>query len=242
MADDTLVPIPEPEPEPTPEPEPDPEPEPEPEPEPTPLTPDEIIQKASERTFQQMASWQGRRDKDLLESVGSLIDSKIPKAPAEPVDIDADPEKWIEQQFQERLPSLMDQETQKRTRNDQAYSTDIVRHIGTLMDSNPTFEDKELGEAVIAEIPKTFNDMNKSLPPDVNARLLVSDALASVYRKLNAPKNPLAGNTGAGGVGGVKAPVGTSPKTKPVKLTAEAQKLATRWGYSDEDLGKVFGE
>jgi hypothetical protein len=44
----------------------EPEVTPEPIPEPVPMTPEQIMAQAEERAFQRMASWSGRRDKELL--------------------------------------------------------------------------------------------------------------------------------------------------------------------------------
>jgi hypothetical protein len=206
---------------------------------------DDIISRAGEQAFQRMASWQGRRDKDLLDNVGHIIDSKFQQsqaAPKEDTTIYDDPDGWINKKFQETMPHMVNQEIQRRTTQDQQYTSEVIQYAGRIMDADPLFQDKALGNEVINEVQKTFGKVNKGLNPDVSAQLLVSNAYTNVMRKKNVKANPLAGNGGAKGVGGVTAPVGTSPKAKPVKLTAEAQKLATRWGYSDEDLGKVFGE
>ena len=98
MADDTPV-APDasgqlPEPTPAPEQTPTPEPESQPPPPPT-LTPDQIMEQAAERAFQKLASWDGRRQKDLLDNVGNIVESRLrardtapPPAPLLP---DADP-------------------------------------------------------------------------------------------------------------------------------------------------------
>ena len=244
MADDTLgTPTPGQEPEPPTAPEPEPTPAPTPEPEPTAPTADDIIAQAGEAAFQRMASWQGRRDKDLLDNVGQIIDSKMTQSqPAPETTMYDDPDGWVEKKFQEKIPQMMDQEIYRRTTQDQQYTSEVIRYAGSLMDKDPMFADKDLGNEVISEVQKNFGSLNKGLTPDVSAQLLVSNAFSNVMRRRNVKGSPLAGNTGAGNVGGITPPAGTPPKAKPVKLTDEAQKLADRWGYSEEDLGKVFGE
>lgn len=249
MDDDTLVtPDPGQEPEPANEPEPTPGSTPEPTPEPTleppPLTADDIISKAGEQAFQRMASWQGRRDKDLLDSVGQMIDSKMTSSQStdEPITMLDDPDTWVEGKFKEAIPRMMDAELQRRGSQQQQYTSEIIQHAGRLMDADPLFSDKDLGNEVIAEVQKIFGTVNQNVSPDIGAQLLVSNAYSNVMRKRNVKSNPLAGNTGAAGVGGVTAPVTNKPNVKPVKLTALAQKLAERGGYTDEDLARVFGE
>uniref|UniRef100_A0A6M3LM82 Uncharacterized protein n=1 Tax=viral metagenome TaxID=1070528 RepID=A0A6M3LM82_9ZZZZ len=255
MDDDTLVAPPEgqepePTPQPTPEPEPAPEQTPEPPPPPPPPTQEEIMRQAEERAFQRMASWQGRRDKDLFDSLGNLIDSRlrsnqpppVPSPPSDPATILENPDAWAEAKLREAFPRILDQEVQRRTQQDTQHTSEVVRQAGAIMDSDPLFQDKELGSEVIAEIQKNFNTV-RGLQPNVAAQLLVSNAVSAAFRKRTLTKtNPLAGNRPVTGpMGTVKPPVAPVAKPKPVKLSEEAAALAKRWNYSAEDISKVFG-
>lgn len=226
---------------------------PPPPPPPPPLTPDEIIQRAEERAFQRMASWQGRRDKDLFDSLGNLIDSRLrtqqppPPPPAsDPATILENPDAWAEGKLREALPRILDQEVQRRTEQEQRHAGEVIRHAGAMMDGDPLFqgaEGQKLGNEVIGEMQKNFGSV-RGLNPQVAAQLLVSNAVASIVRKkAGLQTNPLAGNKPTTGpIGTVKPPPAPAVKPKPVKLSSEAAALAKRWNYNEEDIARVFGE
>jgi hypothetical protein len=233
-------PIPEPTPEPIPEPAPTPPPEPQ-------LSSAEIMEQASERAFQKMASWQGRRDKDLFDNLGNLIDNRLrtqtpppPPPSTDPATMLENPDAWA----RTVVPRILDEEVSRRTQADKNFNTELIRQAAAAMDNDPLFEDKELGNSVVAEIQKNFNSVNRQLHPSVAAQLLVSGAVANVFRaKAGTKVNPLAGNKPGGGpIGTVKPPPAVAPKAKPVKLSESAAALAKRWNYSPEDIAKVFGE
>lgn len=214
---------------------------------PPPLSQDEIIRQAEERAFQRMASWQGRRDKDLFDNLGNLIDSKIKQATPQQQPTPVDPATFLENPeayLQKAVPKILQAEVSKVTQAEQTFNTELIRNAASRMDSDPLFADKELGNAVVQEIQKNFNSISRRLPPDVAAQLLVSDAVANVMRQRAATKtNPLAGNRPSGmPIGTIKAPPAPTPKVKPVKLSESAAALAKRWNYSTEDIAKVFGE
>lgn len=240
---------PTPEPDQTPEPTPDAEPEPEPTPQtPTPPTTDEIVRMAEERAFQRMASWQGRRDKDLFDNLGNLIDSRLrtavpppqPPPSTDPATVLENPDGWLRTQ----VPRLLDEVVNQRNQAEQQFNTELIRQAASAMDNDPLFTDKTLGNAVVEEIQRNFTSVNRNVPPAVAAQLLVNASLANVVRKQAQTRtNPLAGNKPASGpMGTVKPPSVPAQKAKPVKLTAEASALAKRWNYSDEDVARVFGE
>jgi len=239
-------------PEPTPEPTPTPEPEPPPTPEPTPPppTPEQIAEMASEKAFQKIASWQGRRDKDLFDNLGNLIDTKIrgaapqPEQPrTDPATVLENPDAWL----RNTVPKILHDEVARITKQDQEFNSELIRNAAATMDSDALFKGEEgqkLGNAVVAEIQKNFNSVDRNVNPAVAARLLVSDAVVSVMRQnIGKKENPLAGNRPvAGPMGTVKPPVSGMPKAKPPKLSESASALAKRWNYSAEDIARVFGE
>ncbi|MDO8733569.1 MAG: hypothetical protein Q7K21_00225 [Elusimicrobiota bacterium] len=211
----------------------------------------ELMTQAEERAFQRMASWSGRRDKELLDAVGNMINQRLPQAAQQPVTpsdaatILDNPDAWVAQKIREMTPGVLTQEINRVTTAERNYNAALIQQAGQLMDGDPLFNDKTFGGEVIAEIQKEFGTVNKGIPPDINARLLIGNAVANIYRRKSGEKtNALAGNTGAkGGVGGVKA--GTTPvltKGKVIKLSPDAKRLADRWGYKEEDLQRVFKE
>jgi len=213
---------------------------------PAPPSPDEIIRQAEERAFQRTASWMGRRDKDLMDHIGNLIDSRIRTvaplpASTDPTSILDDPDRWTESKIRAAVPQILNEEIQKRMQADQGYTAGVIQHAARIMDSDPLFEDKTFGAEVVAEAQKQFGTLQKNIPPDVAAELLINKALASVNRrKMLEKKNPLAGNQPGKVVGGITAPPAPAAKPKVPKLSESAQALAKRWGYSAEDLAKVF--
>jgi hypothetical protein len=257
MDDETLI-TPEPgqdqEPEPETNPEPTPEPTPEPEPEPTPAMPqlsqDEIVRQAEERAFQRMASWQGRRDKELFGALESLIESKMPKTAQpqiqqtaiDPATLLENPGAVLESVLRESVPRIFNEEISKRSQAETRFNQDLIRNAASVMDSDPLFSDKALGNEVVQEIQKAITQIDRNLPPQVAAQLLVSSATASVFRKRATTKtNPLSANRPATGpIGTIAPPAAKKASTPTVKLSEEAMKLKKRFNYSDEDLARIF--
>ena len=211
-------------------------------PPPPPLTPEEI----EERAFQRTTSWLGRREKEfsdnILRNVSQLLESKLAhlRGPEEPApvgsstDIFDNPDKWA----RTVIPKILHEEISKQTKAEQNFNTEVIRHAANLMDSNPLYTDKTLGNEVVAEIQKGFHSVNRSLPPDVAAELTVNRALAKVIAARTAVKaNPLTGNTPVTGIGTIK-PSGVAPtgKAPPVKLDDIAKKVASWFGNTEEDV------
>jgi hypothetical protein len=218
------------------------------------LTADEIIRQAEERSFQRTASWIGRRDKDLLDNIGNLINSRIPKQQYQPppqpkVDpaalLDNPGEALRQMGFVSAadVPRLVHETIGQATAAEQRYNADLIQNAAALMDSDPMFADKNLGNAVVNEIQQSFATIDRRLPPQVAAQLLVNGAVTNIARKATMAKsNPLAGNKPVSGpMGTVKPPVAPAAKAKPIKLSAETAALAKRWNYSQDDLARVFG-
>jgi hypothetical protein len=218
-------------------------------PQPPQINPDEIVEKA----FQRTASWMGRRDKDLIDNISNIIDARIrnivpPQAPPQPMTSDPaalleNPDAYLEARFKTAVPRIIDQEITRRTQREQAYFTNTVKNTARLLDSDPLFDDKALGAEVVAEIQARLPHVDKRLPEDVQAKLLVSDSLAAVYRKQRMAKvNPLANNTPGKAPATQGPPAATKPSVKVPKLDAYTMKWAKEWGYKDEDIAKLYGE
>lgn len=218
-------------------------------------TAEELSQQAEERAFQRFASWQGRREKGLLESVGQMLDSRLsrvpPQAPpptSQPQTIDAatlldKPVEIITQVLQEKAPNIIANIAKAQSQAEQQFTQSVIKGAADIMMADPLFADQAFGNDVVNEIKNSFGSIRRDLPTEVASQLLVNSAVANVYRKNKAPANGLSGNRPATvPLGGVKPPPATPPKAPPVKLSAEAKALAERFGYKDEDLAKVFKE
>lgn len=218
------------------------------------LTPEDKERQLEERMFQRMASWQGRRDKALLDSIGQAIDSRLrtsppsQPAPSAPSAIDAaqlleKPDLVISQILEAQAPKVFEKVMHQRTQADQHFTNEVIKGAAAIMDNDPLFSDQAFGNEVVSEIQKEFGNMRRDIDPNVAAQLMVNKAVANVYRKNKAPANGLSGNRPATvPLGGVKPPPAQTPKAPPVKLSPEAKLLAERFGYKDEDLAKVFAE
>ncbi len=127
-----------------------------------------------------------------------------------------------------------------------APQEELIRQAAGLMDSDSLYqgdEGQKFGAEVISEMQKNFATVDKRLPANVAAQLLVSNAALSVSRKkMGVRVNPLAGNRPATGIGTITAPAAPAMKAKPVKLSVDAQALKKRFGYTDEEIAKVFAE
>jgi len=201
------------------------------------LSPDEVVEYASEKARQKMQSWMGRRDSELINKVSELINERITKTQTEPGTTDAEklfdnPSKWF------------DMELSKRTQKAQNYTQSFVTSAGQIMDSDPLFKDKEFGGEVIKEIQKEIHKLDGKLSPQVAAKMLVSDGIANVYRRRSMTKtNPLKGNAPANEIGTITSSSSASNK-KPVmpKISKRAEEYAKKWGYKEEDLIKLFAD
>jgi len=208
----------------------------EPEP-PAQLSSDEIIDKA----FQKTASWLGRRDQDLLQNIGDMIEQKTAKVNSEPISASPetmldDPDQWFQSKYSQM---------QKRETEDQIeYNKTMFRSMGSIMDADPLFADKELGTEVMKEVEKLAPQVDRRLPADAAGNMIVKEALVNVYKKRTEKKiNPLDKNKPIKEpIGGITPPVHVPPKGKAPKISPMASEMAKRWGYKEDDLKRVFGE
>jgi len=230
--------------EPTPEPTIEtPAPEPIHEPPPVQLTPEEI----EERAFQRTASWMGRREKEfsdnILRNVTQVLDqrlSQFQQPKAEPTDVASvldNPDGWLER----AVPKILEKEIGRRTQADQNFTAEIIRSAGSQMDSDPMFENKELGAEVISEIQKHFGSVDKRLPPSIAAERLINNAIKTIYRsKIGTKINPLANNKPGNAMGTIKPPARTAPQAPPIKLDDMAKKVASWFGNTDKEISEML--
>lgn len=225
---------------------PEPETTPEPTPEPVQLTPEEI----EERAFQRTASWMGRREKEfsdnILRNVTQVLDQRLSQIRPEPAPTPTDvasvfdnPDAWLEKS----VPKIFEKEITRRSNAEKSFTAEIIRHAGQQMDSDPLFENKEFGNEVIGEIQRNFGSIDKRMPADLAARMLVTDAVTNIYRKkIGTKQNPFSGNKPGNVQGTIKAPVKSVAKEPPIKLDNMAKKVAEWFGNTEEDVRKMLGK
>uniref|UniRef100_A0A6M3KBN0 Uncharacterized protein n=1 Tax=viral metagenome TaxID=1070528 RepID=A0A6M3KBN0_9ZZZZ len=215
-----------------------------PPPPPPPPTPEEI----EERAFQRTASWMGRREKELsdtiLRNVTQVLDSRLSQMhPAalppgtDPATMLENPDAWA----RTVVPKILDEVVSQRTRADQSYMSDFIRHAGTIMDGDSLFsgeEGKKLGSEVVAEIQKNIGNLDRRFPAEDAARLVIANSALSVVRQRSfARQNALAGNRPATGIGTIKAPgAPAAGKPAPIKLDDMAKKVANWFGNTEEEV------
>ncbi len=220
------------------------------------LTPEEI----EERAFQRTASWTGRELKqfgdNILRNVTQVLEDRISRMPKgnysdTPPPATIDPAAFLENPGQalrsmgyvpaSEIPKILHQEIGRQTQADQRFNSDLIQHTAGLMDSDPLFEGdegKKLGAEVIAEIQKGFTGVDKRLPATVAGQLLLSGSIANVIRRRTRVRtNPLAGNKPVGpGNGTISPPARTPAKEPAIKLDDMAKKVASWFGNTDEDI------
>jgi hypothetical protein len=205
------------------------------------MTPEEI----EERAFQRTASWTGRELKKFSDVILQNIEARLPRAPASSPPPSTDPATMLENPdgwLRSALPGMMREEASRQQQAEQNFNTELIRQAAATMDSDPLFADKNLGNAVVSEIQKNFNNVNRTLHPEVAAQLLVSTALANVVRQ-NALRrsNGLAGNRPATGpIGTVTPPANTTAKPAPIKIDDMTKRIASYFGNTPEQIQEML--
>jgi hypothetical protein len=211
-----------------------------PEPPPRQWTPEEI----EERAFQRTASWTGRELKKfsdaIIQNVTQALDSRVPRNPApapppstDPATMLENPDAWAEKVF----PKIMDREISRRTQAEQGYTSELIRQAAAVMDNDPLFTDKELGNAVVGEIQKNFSNANRNVDPGTAAQLLVHSSLANVYRQRSVKGNGLAGNRPhTGPMGTITPPAAAVAKGPAIKIEDMTKRVAGYFGNTPEQI------
>jgi hypothetical protein len=201
------------------------------------MTPEEVAEAVSRGT-NELKTWIGRRDKELFDRFGNLIEEKIPKPKEDPTELSdallSDPVSTIKR--------IVSETQSEESRNVQRHHSKTFEYLGNMMDSDPLYEDKELGNDLVEEVKKQFQagKIDSTLNPQAAASVLHANALANVMRARNA--KPALKNKPAAAIGSLTPGVpGGAKKVKAPKLSPDVQKLADRWGYKPEDLARVYG-
>jgi len=99
-----------------------------------------------------------------------------------------------------------------------------------------------LSNQVIEEMQKRSGKMDRSVPAEHAARMLLLESTNAVLR--NTKTNPFTGREPTdkqlGTVRGKNADKGQKSKKLKVELSEEAKKLADKFGYSEENLAELF--
>jgi hypothetical protein len=202
------------------------------------MTPEEVAEAVSRGT-NDLKTWIGRRDKDLFGQLGTLIDQKIPKVQQDPTELsDA-----LLQDPVSTIRKIVSESQSEESQKAQSHHSQTFEYLGSMMDSDPLYQDKDLGTDLIEEVKKQFQGgkIDRSLSPKSAASVLHAEALANVLRARQG-KSALSKNKPASGIGSLAPGVpGGAPKIKAPKLSPDVQKLADKWGYKPEDLARVYG-
>lgn len=201
------------------------------------MTPEQVAEVVSRET-NEIKTWLGRRDKDLFNQIGSVIDERLTRKQETPEELSSklleDPVSTIKQ--------IMTETQSQEAAITQHHNSQTFTHLGHMMDSDPLYQDKDLGNELVQEVKRQFQEgnINRTLPPESAARVLHAEALANVLRS-RKKATPLQNNPGK--VAGTLTPGVPSTKNtlKTPNLSPETKKWAEKWGYSDEDLAKLYG-
>ena len=200
----------------------------------------EQLQESLAKQDESFRSWLGRRDKETLNHFSSLIDEKF-KTQETPDEVSSrlleNPREVIRSEFK----AMQSEEARQQT----AHLNSTMETIGQLMEADPLYTDKSLGDEVVSYLGNMVKagKIDRNLPPDAAGKLALADAVAAVFRERAGVKtNPLSGNTPANVSPGLKPSVKPTVKAKAPKLDDVTAKFAKKWGYNDEDLSRVFGE
>lgn len=214
-------------------------------PETPPETPPEPVMTAEEKRDHDMKSWIGRRDAELkqemeqreqalLQKIGGLIQQPpgAPVAPVEAPDPSQDADAWFEHKLQAKV-------TAETTYNNTLIQTGTaIVQQDELVKTDPT-----LANEIYEEVKSGRVQINRLLPPDVAASVVVATAKANVLtRRMLKKPNPLAGNTpSTAALGSVAPPAApAAPAVKVPKMSSLASKAAKRWGFSDEEVAETL--
>jgi len=200
------------------------------------------MQAALEKQDSSFRSWLGRRDKETFEHIGTVINERMSQRPPETNDemstrLLETPREVIRSEFE----AFEAERTQKQT----THMNTTMETVGQLMEADPLYTDKDLGNEVVAEI-KTLvqtGKIDQNVPPSQAGRIILGDAVANVFRtRQNLKVNPLSANTPNGGAPNLSPPSKPSKNVAMPKLDDMTKKMAEKWGYKQEDLARIYGE
>ena len=189
-------------------------------------------------------SWLGRRDKETLGHIGTMMDERL-KQQQEQASPDELSSKLLENPREFIREETRRFQTEEFNQNTKHVNT-TMETVGGLMESDPLYTDKDLGNEVVAEIKELVNSgkINTKVAPTEAGKLILGDALSNVFRKRQGAKtNPLSANAPGNTGSSLTAPAAAAKKkVSTPKLDEVTQRMADKWGYSEEDISKLYGE
>ena len=200
----------------------------------------EQMQEALSKQDSSFRSWLGRRDKETLNHIGNVINERLATKET-PDEISSRLLENPRDVIRAEMQAFESERTQKQT----THLNTAMDTVGMLMEAEPMFVDKELGNEVVSYLGNMVKTgkIDSSLSPEAAGKVALSDAIVAVFReRAGIKKNPLSGNSPANIGPGLKPSVKPTVKAKVPKLDEETAKFAKKWGYSDEDLVRVLGE
>ena len=200
----------------------------------------EQMQDALGKQDSSFRSWLGRRDKETLNHIGNVINERLAKQET-PDEVSS----RLLENPREVIRSEMKAYENERTQTQTVHLNETMDTVGALMESDPLYTDKDLGNEVVAEIGGMVKSgkIDPELSPEAAGRVALADAVVAVFRKRAGVKtSPLSANTPTNTSTGLAPPAKATPKIKVPELDEETAKFAKKWNYSDEDLARVLGE
>lgn len=188
-------------------------------------------------------SWLGRRDKETLSHIGEIIDARIKEN--KPKESDDEYSTKLLEKPREVIRAEFEAFEQERTRKQTTHLNKTMETVGGLMESDPLYADKELGNEVVEEIKHMVQTgkIDHSVSPAAAGKIVLADALSTVFRKRqNKKTNPLEKNKAGGGAPNLNPPANPPKKVNVPKLDDYTRRMAEKWGYKEEDLVKLYGE
>lgn len=201
----------------------------------------EELQGALEKQDSSFRSWLGRRDKETLNHIGDVINERLSQTQETPDEVST----RLLENPRDVIRSEMEAYESERTQKQTTHLNMAMETVGTLMEADPLYQDKDLGNEVVEEIKQLVKTgkVDSNASPTQAGKIILADALSSVIRKRQGAKtNPLEKNTASGGGANLQAPAKTTVKLKAPKLDDVTTQWAKKWGYSEEDLSKLYGE
>ena len=200
----------------------------------------EQMQEALSKQDSSFRSWLGRRDKETLNHIGNVINERLATKET-PDEISSRLLENPRDVIRAEMQAFESERTQKQT----THLNTAMDTVGMLMEAEPMFVDKELGNEVVSYLGNMVKTgkIDSSLSPEAAGKVALSDAIVAVFReRAGIKKNPLSGNSPTNIGPGLKPSAKPTVKAKVPKLDEETAKFAKKWGYSDEDLVRVLGE
>lgn len=200
---------------------------------PEPQEPEESLE---DKILHKMQSWYGRREQALMDRIQQMVPQGQQEQAYEQnaPDPSSDADAWLEYKLS------------KKAATEQKYVQNLYQSGMQYIAQDPAVQaDNTLQEEILQEVNSGRVPVNRQMDPQSAAQQAVLIAKANVLtRRMTQPKNPLQNNQPSNTPrGGVKPPEPKGKKPPKVEnLSSLTKQKARQWGYSDEELAKIFGK